>query len=532
MRNTYFVSGVVGRVTGMRKRIYVGGVWHETHTFAATRTTLSDFEAHQLVQGDLLIERFAGTQTEIGGALAALDGKAEVVPGYFAGAMPSGLVDPRTWEAILRELLESVRRASADAVFLAVHGAMVCESDPDPEGTLLERVREVVGPGVPVGVTLDSHANVGPKVVENADILSAYDTYPHTDFADRGREVAALLLEALQGKTFARALVQLPLAPPVLAQQSSLPPVRELIALAHAVEAIPGFEIVSWAPGFPYSDVERMGMSLIITASAGTEAAGAMARGLASAAWAAREGFRARLTPVEDAVAQALSAPEGPVVLVDVADNIGGGAPGDGTALLRELVRRNAAGSVVSIADAGAARAAVAAGQGARIELEVGGKSDGLHGPPVSIRGVVRWCGDGTFTLTGSWMKGLVVKPGLSARIETDEGVSVIVSERKVPPFDSGEIRRAGIDPERCRIIVAKSAIAWQAAYGAFAKKAIYVDTPGICTPYCSRLPFARRRRPLYPLDDDAAWEHARCFTFPPRAQPGPARRQDSSFSG
>lgn len=508
----------------MSARVYIGGAWHETHSFAADATTLADFQGHKLVEGRDLLDAFNGTATEIGGALPVFgEAGMTVVPGFFAGAMPSGVVTAPAWHEIRRRLLESVRASRPDAVFLSLHGAMVAEGEDDVEGSLLRAIRAAVGPDAPIAVTLDCHANTGPALVEAVDLLTAYDTYPHTDFAERGAEVASLLVRAMRGEVFARALVQLPIVPPVPSQATAASPMKELIALAHAAEQIPGYEVVSWMPGFPYSDVPRLGMSALVVCSAGEGAATDLASWLGRAAWSMRDRFTSSLVPVEEAVARADRAARGPVVLVDVADNIGGGSPGDGTAILAELMRRRVSGSVVSIADPEATREAVEAGAGARVSLCVGGKRDRMHGDPVLLAGTVRWCGDGAFTLKGSWMRGLTLRPGRCAWIESDAGVWVVLSERKVPPFDAGELRRVGIEPATCRVIAVKSAIAWQAAYGDLAAEAIYVDTPGICTPHLHRLPYQNRRRPLCPFDRGVDWADVRVHVFAPRRGAGAA---------
>lgn len=503
-------------------RIYLGGLWHETHTFAASRTNLLDFEAHKLLKGDAIVETFASTSTEIGGALPVLaEAGVTPVPGLFAGAMPSGPIEPQAWHKLSQQIVDGIRYTRPDGIFLSLHGAMVVPGVDDAEGTLLSRVRQIAGQHIPIAVTLDCHANTSPQLVEAVDIVVAYDTYPHTDFAERGAEAARLLLRILAGETFHRALVQLPIVPPVPAQASAESPMRELWALAHALEALPQNEAISWMPGFPYSDVPRMGMSATLIHSGEITTLEETARLLARSAWSVRERFQVDLASVEEAVRAADQAPEGPVVLVDVADNVGGGSPGDGTAILAELVARRVGRSVVSIADAESVRAAVAAGVGSRVRLMVGGKVDHWHGEPVPFEGVVRWAGDGTFTLKGSWMRGLVVRPGLAAWVSNDDGVSIVLSERKVPPFDAGEIGRVGIDPATCRVIVAKSAIAWQAGYGSVAKQAIYVDTPGICTPHLARLPYQKRRRPLLPFDPEASWQDVQIHVLVGRENQG-----------
>ena len=514
----------------MSGRIWVGGAWHETHSFAADTTTLENFRHHRLVEGSALLDAFRGTSTEIGGALACLEEQGwTAVPGFFAGALPSGPIAAQTWRSLRRRLLASIEASRPDAVFLSLHGAMVVMGDPDPEGALVQSIRAVVGNGTPIAVTLDFHANLGPELVAAADTVVAYDTYPHTDFAERGREAAALAVRMLAGERFARALVQLPIAPPVPAQATARPPMADLLALAHRLEA-DGHAIVSWMAGFPYADVPRMGMSAVITAAKPEEELRRTARTLAEAAWARRNDFTVSLEPVAEAVRRAAVAPRGPVVLVDVADNIGGGSPGDGTAILHELVRQRVGGSVVTIADRESLEAAWSTEVGGSVSLSLGGKTDALHGSPVPFTGTVRWKGDGRFRLEGSWMRGLSLDPGRTMVLESADGVSVVLSERKVPPFDAGVLKSVGIDPVACRVIVAKSAIAWQAAYGALAAEAIYVDTPGICTPFVERLTYRSRRRPLLPFDAEATIADARITTWSPGERGGRYGSAAASF--
>lgn len=512
--------------TGRGRSIYVGGLWHETHSFASDVTTIDNFKLHRLVEGEELLKSFSGTSTEIGGALAAIEGynrlvrersedagdSVRVIPGFFGGALPSGPIADETWQTLTDNLVRSIEESSPSAIFLSLHGAMVVQGDPDPEGALVALIRERVGNDVAIAVTLDFHANLGPLLVAAADAVVAYDTYPHTDFAHRGNEAATILIRTLDGEQFNKGLVQLPVVPPVPAQATAEQPMRHLMQLAFADESDDTF--VSWMAGFPYGDVPRMGMTAVITSTEEPVEIERKLKSLAKAAWDRRSEFTVDVVSVTEAVRRAASAERGPVVLVDVADNVGGGSPGDGTAILAELIKQKVTGSVVSIADKESVLRAFTAGVGGRVSLVVGGKSDELHGEPVPVEGIVRWTGDGRFTLKGDWMKGLSLDPGQSAWVESDDGVSIILSERKVPPFDAGVLNTVGLDPAKCRVIVAKSAIAWRAAYGAIAKDAIVVDTPGICTPTLERLTYVHRRKPLFPFDADTSLMDARLYVW------------------
>jgi len=284
-------------------------------------------------------------------------------------------------------------------------------------------------------------------------------------------------------------------------------PMAGLMAMAHDLERDPAVLNVTVAAGFPYSDVGRAGLSCIVHTVSDLDVASRYTRQLAAAAWAARETFQVHNVPVAAAVRQAIEFPDGPVILVDVADNIGGGCPGDGTELLRELLRQDARQAIVTIADAAAVRQASVAGLGSDISLLVGGKTDAWHGQAVRVQGRVEHISDGRFTQKGTWMTGREMNMGLSVVLNCQTaGVRLLLTERKMVPFDAEQLRSQGLVPEAAHIIVVKSAIAWQAAYGDMARLVVPVDTPGLCTTHLERFTYHKLRRPIYPLDPDMQW--------------------------
>ncbi|MDR7480785.1 MAG: M81 family metallopeptidase [Armatimonadota bacterium] len=487
-------------------RVAVGGLWHETNTFSATPTRLEDF---QLLQGDAIVEALAGTGTPIGGFLDAARARGlTVAPTLFASALPSGTVAAQAYAHLLGRLVSGLREARPDAILLDLHGAMVAEGVDDVEGDVLLTIRQELG-GLPVGCVMDFHANISAECVELADLLVGYDTYPHVDPYERGIEVATLLARLLAGEIRpVRAHAQPPLLTVPQAQATDRAPMRDLIRLAHTAERRPGVLTVTVAAGFPYADVPFAGLSVVATADGDPGLAGAVAEEVAAAAWTARREFLIRNVPPDEAVASALdlarSGGRGPVVLVDVADNVGGGGPGDGTILLDALLRARAEGAVVTVTDPEVVAAARRAGEGAIISAEVGGKTDERHGPPVPVRGTVVRVARANFTYRGSYMTGRRVTGGWAAVLAVD-GLRLVIRERRVMPFDQEELRVLGIDPVSAAILVVKSAIAWRAAYGSIARAAIEVDTPGVCTANLRTLPYRRVRRPVAPLDDEVS---------------------------
>jgi microcystin degradation protein MlrC len=281
-------------------------------------------------------------------------------------------------------------------------------------------------------------------------------------------------------------------------------PMRTLMARAHEMERDPRVLAVTLAGGFCYSDVPRAGMTAVVSTIGDPDLATQLATELRDAIWAQRAGFVQKNLSVADAVRQARLNESGkPAMLVDVADNIGGGSPGDGTAILAELIAQQATGVAIAIADPEAVALAFSAGVNGHFSGLVGGKTDNLHGDPVQVEGRVRLLSDGQFVYRGSYMTGLVREMGRSAVIDTG-GNYLLLNELKTMPFDAEQLRSVGISPEYCRAIVVKSATAWRAAYGDLAGLVMLVDTPGICTVDLASLPYQHLTRPIYPLDPES----------------------------
>jgi microcystin degradation protein MlrC len=365
-------------------------------------------------------------------------------------------------------------------------------------------VREIVGPETPIAVTLDLHANIGQALVDQVDVITTYDTYPHTDAAERAREAVALLARTIRGEiTPTMALARPPLLPVPQAMATSEGPFQTLLARAHGMEQSGEALTVTVAGGFPYADVAEAGVGFLVTTDGDPAAARTLADELAGLAWSLRRQMLIQNTPPAEAVAAAMAVEEGPVMLVDVGDNIGGGTPGDGTVLLEQLLAQGAREATVVIADAEAAQEAFAAGVGAIANLTVGGKTDRLHGDPVAVTGRVRLLGDGQWIHEGPENAGVPVDMGRTAVLRCD-GVNLVLTSRKCLPGDQQQLKSVGIDPLRQQIIVVKAAVRWRGGFGPIARHAIYVDTPGLGSVDLRRFPYKHIRRPIFPLDSDA----------------------------
>lgn len=484
-------------------RVAVGGIYHESNTFFERPTTLEEFTRRATARGSTLLPRWRNTASEVAGfADEAVRQKLYLVPTLMSWGMPSGPLSDVAFEELVGELLERIDGAGyLDGVLLSLHGAMATETLQDADGEVLRRVRALVGPSVPVACTLDFHANISPLMAAQADILIGYDTYPHLDCFERGRECVQLLARTLRGEIAPRmALGKARLIPNVLRQQTTDGPMAKLLARAHAFEQEEGVLAVSVAAGFPYADVECAGLGCVALTNADAARAREIADSITALAWELRQEFDAEISQAQEAVAQALRCSDGPVVLVDVGDNVGGGTPGDGTTLLAELLEQGAQDAVVMINDPRAVAEAIAVGVRGELSLEVGGKTDSHHGAPVRVKGRVRLISDGIYVNCGPIRDGITEDMGRTALLQCD-GVTLVLTEYKMPMWNLQQLRSLGIEPTRQRIIAVKAAVAHRAAYGPIAARIIEVDSPGLTAPDIRRYTFRNVPRPIWPLD-------------------------------
>ena len=483
----------------MARRVGIVGMWQETNTYSSRPTTLAEFEAFELLEGEAILRHHGGTGSVIGGFLDGL-GDAEPVPLFSAGAWPAAPPDRATTTELLARLERALEGASGlDGLLVNLHGAMVAEGASDMEAETLGRIRARF-PAIPLMAVLDLHANFSAEACAHCDAVVGYRTYPHVDMAACGREAATLMRRALAGERFVTAYGKLGHLTTPLAQGTANEPMRGLLARAERRAAAAGAARVSLLPGFPYSDVARCGFAVLAVAAA--ERADA-ALGVVAETMADVErhlpAFALARPDAAEAVRQALARPEHPVVLADVADNVGGGSPGDGTVLLAELVAQKASGAVVIVADEAAVAACRAAGAGARLTLSIGGKSDRLHGAPLVASAQVLRLGDGLYRAGGTWMTGQSFSMGPTAVLGLDGGVTVLLTSKAIPPFHLEQLTSNGIAPETAAIIVAKGAIAWRAAYETIMASAIEVATPGCCPVDPEALARAHRPRDVRP---------------------------------
>jgi microcystin degradation protein MlrC len=478
------------------RRVLFGGIWHETNSFCPVKTDLDAFHRFAMIEGDALLTAYEDTNTEIGGFVTEAHRQGfELVPTLFAGAVPSGLVSRAALDHLTDAVVARARQRDFDGTLFAIHGAMVAETIDEADAYVLQRLREAIGTDKPMVVTFDLHGNITQPLVDAADVLVGYDTLPHVDMAERGREATQILRRLLEGAAPPRkAFRKLPMLTVPQMQGTEFEPMRGIMEELHRLEQQSGILTASVAPGFPYTDVPHLGMAVL---AYGVDA-DAVADRLATVIWSRREQFRPYLLSPEAAVRRAMVEPRGPVFLTEPADNVGGGAPGDGTALLAAMVAADAAGAVV-IWDPAAAAAAAAAGIGGRFRGEIGGRTLPLHGPPFTIDGYVTFAGPVAYRRDAAYMTGQPVDLGVVATVAM-AGVKIVLTSERAMPFDTLHLRRAGISPEHEPIVSLKCGSNWRAAFGDMAAAQYYVDTPGICTSNIERVPLTRLRGDYFPL--------------------------------
>ncbi|MEO3388570.1 M81 family metallopeptidase [Mesorhizobium sp. CAU 1741] len=486
----------------MIRRVAIGGFLHETNTFAPTPARYDNFEQGggylPLSRGDEILERCGGVNLGISGFVDyARQAGWELVPLLWTGAIPSAHVEKQAYERIADELVERLRDAGPiDGLLLDLHGAMVAEHVDDGEGELLARMRAVTGPHLPIAASLDLHGNVTRRMVDLADVLVAFRTYPHVDMAETGFRAAEQLDRLMtRGKPFAKAFRQLPFLIPIPWQCTMLEPAGSLYEDVRAAEtgAVSSASVLT---GFPAADFEDCLPSVLAYAET-PEAADAAANRLEKA-FLDREPLFAgtSYSPVEavrEAARLAVTATR-PVVIADTQDNPGAGGDSNTTGMLRALIAEDAQRAAVGlIVDPEAASAAHRAGEGAEITIELGGQSGIPGDSPLHGTFRVERVSDGRFAATGPYYGGAQMNLGPSACLSVG-GVRIVVSTYKAQLADREMYRFVGIDPEDQCILVNKSSVHFRADFQPIAAAILVATAPGPMALDPADLPFTRLR--------------------------------------
>lgn len=488
-------------------RVAIGEVAHETNTFRAGVTTLADFQRRHWLRGEEILRRHRGVRDPLGGMIAAAEARGiDLVPTLATSTEPSATIARAAHDQIRDELLAGIRAAGAvDALCLSLHGAGVAEGVDDVEGALLAEIRALVGPALPILVTLDLHGNLTPAMVEQATILLGCHLYPHTDLYERGVESIDLAERIVAGRL--RPVTRLVTLPMILPPSTTmLSPAKEINERCWAWEARPGVVDVAFFHGFPQTDIPVMTAAVVATTDGDPDLAAEAAADVARQVWEARDAFLVDLPTADEAVRQACASDQRPVVIAEVSDNPGGGSPGDGTHLPRALLAADPLGACFGfIYDPATAEQARQAGPGATIDVRLGGKTDDLHGAPIATRAYVKCVTDGRFTYQTPMGRGTPVDLGTMARL-TIGRVDVLVASVRTQTFDAEVFLLHGIDVVRCTIVALKSQHHFRAGFEGIAGSIIRCDPPGSTSSRLTSLPYRRLQRPIWPLDPEVSF--------------------------
>lgn len=493
----------------MSHRILVAGLYHETNSFSSEPTTREHF---LIARGDEIFT-MKGDGSPMAAFLEFSEKQGwEVLPTIDYRAIPSGMIEDDIFEQFLKEFDASVTALNGepDAVFLILHGAMMFRNHPDPEGELAEIVRRRF-PNLPVFGAYDLHANATGEMCKATNGLVAYRKNPHTDAAETATRASELLARCLESGELPRTdFCKPPILWPALGVASADRPMKTLLELAAKFETDhPEIWAININAGFPYMDIPVAGLSFSMITTGSEKLSRHVFDTLTKAAWEERHLGIPQQSSVAEALQAALILPKnkGPVILVEPADNVGGGGDGDNTAVLRQLLATGTRGGGVVLYDPNAVATLREFSIGDVLDIEVGGRHSPLDPEPAKLIGAkLIHRSEGKFELEDihSHLASIIgkhVDMGPCVTLEC-AGNFILLTTRRMPPWDLGQWRSQGIDPETLRVIGVKAAAAHRRAYDKIAQASIAVDYPGACTTNLHNLTFKHLRRPVFPLDD------------------------------
>ncbi len=490
-------------------RIFLAGIFHETHSFTDDRTGLDSFLIHR---GQALLDKI-GDGSQVDGFLTTAKAQGwEVVPAatYLAGA--SGMVDHDVFEtfwAEVKPVLVSAIAEGLDGIFLSLHGAMVTTELDDPDGELLLRIRAIAGAeNMPIFGVFDLHGTMTRAMGELSDGLVCYRECPHDDTYDSAVRATELLARCLATGVRPRQHVLVtPIVWPPTGTGTRDGPMQALEAAARRIERdVPGTLAVNVVGGYSFADVHDAGLAFSIITEGSDAYAKAALTALAELAWEQRGGGIPKEHDADVVLRDFRPNPRGPMLLVEPADNIGGGGPGDCTDVMRAFLKHDIAGAGVIICDAAAVAFLQDVPIGGHATIHIGGKGSRLDLGPVTLEVELISRSDGSFELedikSQMVVLGRTIHMGPSAVVR-HRGLTILLTSRRVAPMDLGQWRSQGIDPEKLSAIGIKAAVGHRRAYDPIASASFTVATRGPCTSDLTRLPYRKIRRPVFPLDSD-----------------------------
>lgn len=477
-------------------RVFCASVATETNTFSPLRTDFADFaQSFYAPPGE-----HPKTPTLCSAVFPALRkrakaGEVALIEGTATWAEPGGLVNARTWDRLREEVLDQLKAAlPVEAVVLGLHGAMIADGCVDCEGTLIEAVREIVGPAVTIGVTFDPHSHLSDKRVRNADIITVFKEFPHTDFVETGEACVDLTLRTARGEIIPQISVFDVRMMDVL--PTSRHPMRGFVDKMMALEADGTALSISTIHGFMAGDSPDLGAKIIVISNDDKPAGTALARELGMELFSFRGTTKPEFLTVEDALSKATAESAGPVIVADVWDNPGGGVAGDSTILLQAALDMNVANMALgTIWDPMAVRLCHAAGEGAELDLRFGGKTSANAGAPIDATvTVLKVAADAVQSFGDS-----IVPLGDCAVVNVN-GIDVVLNSNRAQTFSPDLFTNLGIDVTAKQVVAVKSTNHFHGAFAPIATDILYAAVNGPYPNDPTTTPYTRLTRPLWPI--------------------------------
>lgn len=480
-------------------KAFIAGLGTETNTFSPFVTGYHNFEETMLIRN--------GEHGDAPGSfsLAPLTWRRlahergwETVESLVAFAVPAGITLRHVYEEYRDEILADLEEAlPVDAVFLNMHGAMVAQGYDDCEGDLTARVRAIVGPDVPIGVELDLHCHLTELLVGQATAVILYKEYPHTDFAERAAELFTIIADTAAGKI--RPHSALFDCESLGVFHTSREPMRSYVDRMSALEEEEGVLSVSLSHSFPWGDVEELGVRTLVITDDRPDLGKRLARELCDELKSIRAEVQPAYRTIDEALDEALAHDGRPVVLADVSDNSGGGAPNDSTFVLSRMLERGIDDAAVAmIWDPIVVDLAMEAEEGATFDVRLGGKMGPMSGDPLDLRVEVTRCVPGATQTVGAPPHTGTSRLGDAVALRTG-GIDIVVCKRRTQTFNPDAFSNLGIDPLARKILVVKSMQHFYAGFGPIASKVIYIAAPGSMLPRFDLLDYQKARKDLWP---------------------------------
>lgn len=479
-------------------KLFIAGLSTETNSFSPLPTGMLSFEEGSIHHGDAThdaVQYWTGPLHVWRAQAEALGW--EVVESLSAHAQPAGLTVRAVYEGFRDEILRDLEAAGgANVILLALHGAMIADGYPDCEGDLIAACR-AIAPDAVIGGLLDPHCHLTETMLEAATLLVAFKEYPHVDISERAHDLFRLAADAALGRT--RPVMRDWDCRMVLAMPTPHNPMRGFVDAMTAREGADGILSLSIAHGFPWGDHPRTGTRALAICDGDADQAAALAEALGRELYDLRHELSPELPDIDRALDMAQAATRGPVVLADMSDNAGGGAPSDATFLLRAILDRGMTSVAAGLFyDPGAVRLCREAGEGATLPLRIGGKHGPMSGDPLDLTVTVRKCASGLTQRFGD----LPAPMGEAVWVEAD-GVDIVLNDNRTQTFHPEAFEQLGIDLSRRHVVCVKSSNHWRAGFEPIAAQAIGVATPGAITPDFAAIPYRNRAKDYWPAIED-----------------------------